>query len=416
MNLKVVRGRAGASFTRKLALVALLAFAAMIASMWTGSSAYAQPGCSICPPPVVPVVGATAVTINPPANTYIAMLDPLSANGTVGSGVASQLESIRNDIRCIIRRRLNVVDKTCQLGASAIGFAPESDPYVAGYDPFEALGYAKSGMVTKARPMPGPAASNWFVSVWGQGAADREERRITFAGANFGSATRSYTGLGGIDVVKIGIVTDADAFVIGALGSDTSSRTSIGDFTESSTPGGGMDASYMSGGFSVDYSFLANFTTTRGTAGGVAFAGRETNSYVSNANMQNKFDLPSGWWVEPTVGASFTRMTTNVGGFTDGKSLRLQGGVRAGTEWSWGTARIQPTVFALAYQDVFVDNPHLTGTAFFGPTDAGYVWGKGVGKLNVQWTDKFSTYVEGELRGRADVIGYAGRIASRYTF
>ena len=44
------------------------------------------------------------------------------------------------------------------------------------------------------------------------------------------------------------------------------------------------------------------------------------------------------------------------------------------------------------------------------------MWGKGIGKVNVQWTDKFSTYVEGEVRGRADVFGYAGRVAARYTF
>jgi hypothetical protein len=44
------------------------------------------------------------------------------------------------------------------------------------------------------------------------------------------------------------------------------------------------------------------------------------------------------------------------------------------------------------------------------------LWGKGIGKVNVQWTDKFSTSVEGEVRGRADVFGYAGRLMARLTF
>jgi hypothetical protein len=70
----------------------------------------------------------------------------------------------------------------------------------------------------------------------------------------------------------------------------------------------------------------------------------------------------------------------------------------------------------LAYNDVAVETPHLVGIAFIGPTDEHYLWGKGTGKVNVQWTDKFSTFVEGEVRGRADVFGYAGRFAARYTF
>ena len=36
--------------------------------------------------------------------------------------------------------------------------------------------------------------------------------------------------------------------------------------------------------------------------------------------------------------------------------------------------------------------------------------------IDVQWTDKFSTYAEGEVRGRPHVLGYAGRVAARYTF
>ena len=178
-----------------------------------------------------------------------------------------------------------------------------------------------------------------------------------------------------------------------------------------------MYASYIAGGFSTDYSFLANFTSTHGIEGGVAFSNRDTDSYVSTANAQYKYDVPSStWWVEPTAGLSYTKMFTNTLFFTDGQSLRLQGGARAGTEWAYGTVKLQPTLMAVAYEDVIVDTPHLTGTTFVGPTDKSYVWGKGTAKLNVQWTDKFSTYAEGEFRGRADVIGYAGRVAGRYSF
>jgi hypothetical protein len=56
------------------------------------------------------------------------------------------------------------------------------------------------------------------------------------------------------------------------------------------------------------------------------------------------------------------------------------------------------------------------GTVFINGTDQSYLWGKGVGKVNVQWTDKFSTSVEGEYRHRADVDAYAYRLMARYTF
>jgi hypothetical protein len=298
------------------------------------------------------------------------------------------------------------------------GFAPENVPY----DPIEALGYAKGGMVTKAPPAPAVAASSWYFAGWGQGSYDHENRDVRFLGATISSRTTSITGLGGFDIMKIGISSDSDALVIGFMGMGTSTRTHLApaDSTRSSTPGAGVYASYINGGFSVDFSFLANFTNTDGVAGGVAFTNHDTDSYVTSANVQYKFEMPNNWWYEPTVGLSHTRMyqDLHVAGvfLTDGQQWRFQGGVRAGTEWTYGAVKVQPTLTGLAYTDAAVETPHPLGVAFVGPTDEHYLWGKGIGKVNVQWTDKFSTYVEGEVRGRADVLGYAGRVAARYTF
>jgi hypothetical protein len=148
----------------------------------------------------------------------------------------------------------------------------------------------------------------------------------------------------------------------------------------------------------------------------VAFNNQKTDTSNFSANVQNKYDLSFAWWVEPTAGVSYTWTSTNTPGFTDGHSTRVQGGVRVGTEWTSGTLKVQPTITGLAYSEVDVETPHLIGTVFVGPTDQGYLWGKGIGKVNFQWTDKFSTSLEGEVRGRADVIAYAARVMARLTF
>ena len=50
------------------------------------------------------------------------------------------------------------------------------------------------------------------------------------------------------------------------------------------------------------------------------------------------------------------------------------------------------------------------------PTDAGKIFGQLIGKLEAKITQNFSAYLEGEVRGRNDVIGTAGRLGVRYTF
>jgi hypothetical protein len=397
MITKLVRGGACAALCRLLVSSAVFAFGMVIAPLWLGSSAQAQ----------VPFFPPSSFSSSSSSNSQ--QLDVNATNNAVRSSVESEMFTIHDWVRGIIAlRRLR--------GGRPIGFAEEAADV---NDPFEALGYAKSGqrMVTKAPPMAAPAASAWYVSAWGQGSADHESRDITFLGVLQSTRTTTFTGLGGVDVVKIGITTDSDAVVFGLLGSDSSTRTTGFTNTHSSTPGGGLYATYLNGGFSADFSFLANFTSTS-IAGAVVRT--DTDSYVATSNFQYKYDVPSqNWWVEPTVGFSYTRQFQHLPGtlFTDGTQTRFQGGVRFGTEWAYGTIKVQPTLMGLAYTDAQVDTPRVFGTLpVVTPTDDHYLWGKGTGKVNVQWTDKFSTYVEGEVRGRADVLGYAGRIAARYTF
>jgi hypothetical protein len=384
--------------------------------MWFGGAANAQSFKPSFSSSSFPSFSSSAFCSNSSNNLCIDKYDVNSANGTANSALQSHVYDASHDwIRGILaQRRLRIDPRT---GRPIAAFAPEVQPY----DPIEALGYAKGGMVTKAPPAPAPAASSWYFAAWGQGAYDHEDRDVRFNGAIISSRTTSMTGIGGFDMAKIGITSNSDALVIGFMGMDTSTRTDLfpTSATHSVTPGVGMYVSYINGGFSADYSFLANFTTTDGVETGVPFTDRETDSYVSTANVQYRYDMPNNWWYEPTVGITHTRMYQRIAPgifLTDGQQWRVQGGVRAGTEWAYGAVKVQPTLTGLAYTDTQVEMPHPFGTTFIGPTDEHYIWGKGVGKVNVQWTDKFSTYVEGEVRGRADVFGYAGRLAARYTF
>ena len=198
-----------------------------------------------------------------------------SANNAARSGWESHAFDTHDWVRGIIAqsRRLRIDPRT---GRPISGFAAEAEPY----DPIEALGYAKGGMVTKAPRAPAAAASSWYFAGWGQGSYDHEDRDVRFLGATISSRTTSITVLGCFDILKIGITSDSDALVIGFLGMDTSTRTNLApaNASRSTTPGGGVYASYINGGFSADFSFLAIFSSKRVVEAGVAFANRDTDS------------------------------------------------------------------------------------------------------------------------------------------
>lgn len=335
----------------------------------------------------------------------------LAANNAIQSGIQSAIQNIRDQIQG--RRRIALPGRLTR------GFS--SDPFAEAFDPFEAMAYGKGGLVTKAPPRPTTVDPTYFISIWGQGSVDREERDITFLGLTTNTTSTSLTSIGGLDVVRIGLFNAADALVLGGLGSYTSTdsdATAAGltTNTRAKTPGGAFYMAYINGGFSFDFSYTHNWTSTDGTVAGVAFAGADSDSQAFIGNVQYRFDLPQQWWWEPTAGVTYTIVSVDTPGFADGHTWRLQAGARVGTEWAYGAVKVQPSLQGLVFSDVEVVTPGPPGAVIAGPTDEHYVWGKGIGKVNLQWTDKFSTSLEGEVRGRSDVIGYAGRLMARYTF
>jgi hypothetical protein len=147
-------------------------------------------------------------------------------------------------------------------------------------DPFD--GYMGLG---RARRAVAPPPSDITVSIWAMGSVDHEHRTGTANGVDLGSDSTSWTGIGGGDLVKLGVFNRTDAFVIGALGSDTftQSSTAVGAKTKATTPGTGAYLAYINGAGSIDFAFTANFTDADTNTAGVTTSLKATSlSYTPN--------------------------------------------------------------------------------------------------------------------------------------
>jgi hypothetical protein len=300
-------------------------------------------------------------------------------------------------------------------------------------DMFGPLGYAKSPMLTKASPAmpPPPPPPQW--AVWGTGSGDWQ--RSTVAGITSRASTGS--GVGGIDWTKIGIFTSSDALVIGADGAGSFTHVNTG--TNVTTPAVGAYIAYINGGFSADFSFLAAFSDTDlGTVSTVAGIGStiRTDAYSYTGDLNYRFDIPYAWWIEPTVGLTYTNtFFVNEPGAATGEIVTWQGGARVGTEWVLANGlKVQPTFTGLAYSNTTEKAGGLPGApiSFVPPglgipgaiagaagTDRGQVWGKGQAKFNFVFNNQFSAYIQGVIRGTngtLDALGGGVEVGARYVF
>jgi outer membrane autotransporter protein len=126
-------------------------------------------------------------------------------------------------------------------------------------------------------------------------------------------------------------------------------------------PGVGLYTIYANGGFSTDATFKADFFDLNRSAAGVPDLGLRLTNFVTAYNLNYKFDMKP-WWLEPTVGFSYTSTMRDGAskslGFEDGHTVRVQGGIRAGTSYDWNGVTVEPTLTAMAYSDV-----EMPGTA-----------------------------------------------------
>jgi Autotransporter beta-domain len=281
-----------------------------------------------------------------------------------------------------------------------------------------ALGYAKSPIYTKAAA---PLPSSVVFAIWGQGFADQEKRTETFLGADVGRTTNTYGGLAGFDATFSNWLGMGGTFTLGTLGGYTQSnvRNADGSTSRVEGPGVGIYSVTTKGGLSLDSVTKVDFFSLDRWQTGIPVLTLGLTSWATAGNINYRFYLPQNWWIEPTAGVSFNTIKwdtpSKILGFQDGNTLRVQGGSRVGTSAVWGAYTVEGSLTGLAYSDVVVNGGSIAVAAGapLVPTDQGKVFGQGIGKIAVIWTPQFSSYVEGEVRGRDGVIGYAGRLGAR---
>lgn len=280
-------------------------------------------------------------------------------------------------------------------------------------DPFSALAYSK--IYTKAPPMAAPA--QWIYGANLVGSADTSQ--------TFGTNISVGTVTGAFDVTKIGIFTSNDALTFIGTGSgsfaDTFSTTAQWN---SSTPAASGTLSYLNGGFSADFTTLASWTSY--SANPLLFVPADNAVVSLIGNAQYRFDFPYSVFIEPTGGVTYTEVYTSGFGMKVADYTELHAGARIGTEMKWMGFTIQPTLSGAVFQivDNSISTAPIAASIIPASPNTG-LGGRGSAKINVIWTQNFSTYIEGHTSGVsgtktvpaiASLQTTGGQIGLRYTW
>jgi hypothetical protein len=373
------------------------------------------PGVTNCTVTVNNTTGAFTFTpgciASTPSSLQTAGVTAVQASRVSVTAVQSQLTTIRDRLQ----------RRTRTTTGPPLGYAEESKESTG------ALGYSSSAKSALAKGMPilkapaKPAEPAWNVAGWAQGFGDYENRTGQANGVDIGRVARTAGGVGGLDVTVPHLFLPTDAWVIGALVGDTESNVHNADGSSARVrgPGVGVYSVYVNGGFSTDSVFKADLFDLDSTDAFNNTTALHLTNYTSADNLNYKFEFGQSW-IEPTVGFTYTATIWDSAsiaiGLTNGQTWRVQGGARIGTEFDANGVHVEPSLTALLYDDVsIIGGTILTATSVV-PTDMGKVFGQLNAKLNFELGRGLSSFVEGEVRGRENVFGAAGRVGIRYVF
>jgi hypothetical protein len=274
------------------------------------------------------------------------------------------------------------------------------------------------------------------------------------------SETTTIGGLTGIDVTARNLLSQSDGFIVGLLAGYYESRMNLATTSTPTLPGIGTNGAgslkaqvlgpsvgiygtYFNGGFSVDntikvdlltlnedFNYLLNFGAILpgGPATQATFLSGSLSTSLTNTssfgNLNYKFPIFDGFWIEPTFGYNYTetRYGSNAAllGLADGHLLRLQGGARFGFESLWDTVRVTSVLTGLVYNNVIVEGGVLQNGIFGTPNapflfpDQGRFRGLGALAFNFDFGGGLSSFVKGEVRGGQDLFGAGGTAGVRY--
>ncbi len=381
------------------------------------------PGCT-CPAGSAPVgnnqcffaglgtFAATCTAPTPPAAPSFTT----AFNQSVGHLAASQQQLSFWGIRQILEDRRDQLQGTLGSGRRPTGM-------ISGYAPSDLdagsdlLSYAGQSKHTnplatplyKAPPAAMSSGPSW--AIWSQGLADQEHDNAASVD-DLGHFTHIYAGQGGFDTTWQNVA--GGALVVGLVGSWTGAHVSYdgsATTTKMEGPGGGLYATYVNGGFSVDVTNKYDFLHLTEDFAGLAPANalNLTNAGVSG-NIQYKAESKGGAFIEPTAGFSFTRTLFGSGaaaiGLDDTSTLRLQAGARLGASWDANGISFEPSLKALVYSNVIAQGSAAADAAAgIVPTDAGKVRGEVDPELNWDFGSGYSATLNSSVRFGEGMLG-----------
>jgi hypothetical protein len=314
--------------------------------------------------------------------------------------IQDTLQSIRDQIQS--RKPFAPAEGTLTFSAERSEF-DNRNPFAAqdSSNPFGALAYAKAPAAAAPTPV-------WFYGINAIMSGDRT--------TSIGSVATTTTAVGAVDVTKLGIFTASDALTFLATGSNSWSHIPTG-FFNSTTPSGSGTLAYTNGGFSTDFTATASWTSNTSILAGIA-APANSSLLAYTGNVQYKYGLIYSWFIEPTVGSTYTDFYTANFGMWTGSSTEVHGGARVGCEFMFAGVKLQPSISGAAFEIVNVSGGGGVAAAGLPNVVAqlNKLGGRGSGKINFIWTDSFSSYIEAHASGVAgtQTVGVQGGL--RYTF
>lgn len=292
----------------------------------------------------------------------------------------------------------------------------------------------KKGQAIITKAPPAPPETSVEVSAWADGSYTHSSQTGTFNGADIGSNSRTWGGIGGVDFT---IKTAAEEyFLVGFFGGENETHLSVptSATTNVTAPTAGAYGVYLNGNFTADFTYTTAWMKNSGndvasvttfTNGATQVTATSTSTALATVtgmdsfegNLRYRYNLDNNWWVEPFAGLAFTYDIESMG-LEDMKIVKVQGGAKAGTSFTWGDVTVLPTFTAMIFSDVSVTGGFVPG----GPpteTDQGQLWGEGAARLTFDWSKNFESSIEGAVYGTGgleNIIAYSGTLELKYKF
>ncbi len=147
------------------------------------------------------------------------------------------------------------------------------------------------------------------------------------------------------------------------------------------------------------------------------------SNFVIADTIGYHFAFPSGYWMEPLVGGSYSYSTygSNAAalGLQDGQNLRLQGGLRLGLTKAYDRGIWTASLTNLAYSDVmirgFVTNADGLSAGYL-LADQGKLRLQSILSSKISFQNGLSVFLECQGRFGNEYLAYGGRFGTRWEF